>query len=96
MSALSSTWQRFFSLDRPGKTAGIRARGRQHTRPDLRRPDTRSVCLVRMTLEPGDLVLTGTPPGVGYFRDPRIALRPGDTVEVEVQGIGKLRNPVVG
>jgi 2-keto-4-pentenoate hydratase/2-oxohepta-3-ene-1,7-dioic acid hydratase in catechol pathway len=49
-----------------------------------------------MTLDPGDLILTGTPPGVGYFRDPRIALRPGDTVEVEVEGIGKLANPVVG
>ena len=49
-----------------------------------------------MTLEPGDLILTGTPPGVGYFRDPRIALQPGDTVEVEIEGIGKLTNPVVG
>jgi 2,4-diketo-3-deoxy-L-fuconate hydrolase len=49
-----------------------------------------------MTLEPGDLILTGTPPGVGYFRDPRIALRPGDSIEVEVEGIGTLANPVVG
>jgi 2-keto-4-pentenoate hydratase/2-oxohepta-3-ene-1,7-dioic acid hydratase in catechol pathway len=49
-----------------------------------------------MTLVPGDLILTGTPPGVGYFRDPRIALRPGDIVEVEVEGLGKLANPVVG
>jgi len=49
-----------------------------------------------MTLEPGDLILTGTPPGVGYFRDPRVALRPGDSVEVEVEGIGRLANPVVG
>jgi 2,4-diketo-3-deoxy-L-fuconate hydrolase len=49
-----------------------------------------------MTLESGDLILTGTPPGVGYFRDPRIALRPGDTIEVEVEGIGTLTNPVVG
>jgi 2,4-didehydro-3-deoxy-L-rhamnonate hydrolase len=48
-----------------------------------------------MTLEPGDLILTGTPPGVGYFRDPRVTLRPGDTVEVEVEGIGRLTNPVV-
>ena len=47
-----------------------------------------------MTLEPGDLILTGTPPGVGYFRDPRIALRPGDSVEVEVEGVGTLTNPV--
>jgi 2-keto-4-pentenoate hydratase/2-oxohepta-3-ene-1,7-dioic acid hydratase in catechol pathway len=34
--------------------------------------------------------------GVGYFRDPRVALRSRDTVEVEVEGIGKLTNPVVG
>jgi len=48
------------------------------------------------TLEPGDLILTGTPPGVGYARDPRISLKPGDTVEVEVEGIGVLANPVAG
>jgi 2-keto-4-pentenoate hydratase/2-oxohepta-3-ene-1,7-dioic acid hydratase in catechol pathway len=47
------------------------------------------------TLEPGDLILTGTPPGVGYARDPRVTLKPGDTVEVEVEGIGVLSNPVV-
>jgi 2-keto-4-pentenoate hydratase/2-oxohepta-3-ene-1,7-dioic acid hydratase in catechol pathway len=47
------------------------------------------------TLEPGDLVLTGTPPGVGWARDPKLPLRPGDVVEVEVEGIGVLRNPVV-
>ena len=48
------------------------------------------------TLEPGDLILTGTPPGVGYARDPKLSLKPGDTVEVEVEGIGVLSNPVVG
>jgi 5-carboxymethyl-2-hydroxymuconate isomerase len=47
------------------------------------------------TLEPGDLILTGTPAGVGWARDPRVSLRPGDVVEVEVEGIGVLRNPVV-
>ena len=47
------------------------------------------------TLEPGDLILTGTPSGVGYARDPKISLKPGDTVEVEVDGIGVLSNPVV-
>ena len=46
------------------------------------------------TLEPGDLLLTGTPPGVGYFRDPRVALADGDVCEVEVEGIGVLSNPV--
>ena len=47
------------------------------------------------TLEPGDLILTGTPPGVGWARDPKIALAPGDVVEVEVERIGVLANPVV-
>jgi len=47
-----------------------------------------------LTLEPGDLILTGTPVGVGYFREPRLALRPGDVVEVELEGIGILRNEV--
>jgi 2,4-didehydro-3-deoxy-L-rhamnonate hydrolase len=47
-----------------------------------------------VTLEPGDLLLTGTPEGVGYFREPRIALGPGDVVEVEVEEVGVLRNEV--
>jgi 2-keto-4-pentenoate hydratase/2-oxohepta-3-ene-1,7-dioic acid hydratase in catechol pathway len=46
------------------------------------------------TLEPGDLILTGTPPGVGWARDPKVSLAAGDVVEVEVEGIGVLRNPV--
>jgi 2-keto-4-pentenoate hydratase/2-oxohepta-3-ene-1,7-dioic acid hydratase in catechol pathway len=49
-----------------------------------------------MTLEPGDLILTGTPEGVGVFREPKVALQGGDVVEVEVEGIGVLRNPVTG
>jgi 2-keto-4-pentenoate hydratase/2-oxohepta-3-ene-1,7-dioic acid hydratase in catechol pathway len=47
-----------------------------------------------VTLEPGDLILTGTPAGVGVFRQPKVALVAGDVVEVEVEGIGILRNPV--
>jgi 2,4-didehydro-3-deoxy-L-rhamnonate hydrolase len=47
-----------------------------------------------LTLEPGDLILTGTPDGVGVFRDPKISVKPGDVVEVEVEGIGVLRNEV--
>jgi 2-keto-4-pentenoate hydratase/2-oxohepta-3-ene-1,7-dioic acid hydratase in catechol pathway len=47
------------------------------------------------TLEPGDLILTGTPPGVGWARDPKVALRDGDVVECEVAGIETLSNPVV-
>jgi 2-keto-4-pentenoate hydratase/2-oxohepta-3-ene-1,7-dioic acid hydratase in catechol pathway len=47
-----------------------------------------------LTLERGDLILTGTPAGVGFFRDPKVALAPGDVVEVEIEGIGVLRNDV--
>lgn len=46
-------------------------------------------------LEPGDLISTGTPSGVGYADDPPRYLEPGDVVEVEISGIGTLRNPVV-
>jgi 2-keto-4-pentenoate hydratase/2-oxohepta-3-ene-1,7-dioic acid hydratase in catechol pathway len=47
------------------------------------------------TLEAGDLILTGTPAGVGVFRDPQRLLAPGDTVTIEIEGIGELTNPVV-
>ena len=48
-----------------------------------------------MTLEPGDIVSTGTPPGVGMARKPPRWLKAGDEVTVRVEGIGELRNPVV-
>jgi 2,4-diketo-3-deoxy-L-fuconate hydrolase len=48
-----------------------------------------------MTLEPGDLILTGTPAGVGVFRDPQRLLRPGDEVTVAIEEVGTLTNPVV-
>jgi 2-keto-4-pentenoate hydratase/2-oxohepta-3-ene-1,7-dioic acid hydratase in catechol pathway len=47
------------------------------------------------TLEPGDLILTGTPPGIGWAREPKISMQDGDVVEVEVQGIGVVSNPVI-
>ncbi len=47
-----------------------------------------------MTLEPGDVVITGTPAGVGYPRQPPVFLQPGDTCEVEIEGIGVLSNAV--
>ena len=48
-----------------------------------------------MTLEPGDIIATGTPEGVGFKRNPPIFLCDGDVVEVEIEGIGTLRNPVI-
>lgn len=47
-----------------------------------------------VTLEPGDVIATGTPPGVGYMRDPQLFLKDGDVVSVEIERIGTLSNPV--
>lgn len=47
-----------------------------------------------MTLEPGDIIFTGTPPGVGMGRKPPVWLQAGDVCEVEIEGLGLLRNPV--
>jgi 2-keto-4-pentenoate hydratase/2-oxohepta-3-ene-1,7-dioic acid hydratase in catechol pathway len=47
-----------------------------------------------VTLEPGDVIATGTPAGVGFARTPPVYLKPGDVVEVEVEGLGVLSNPV--
>jgi 2-keto-4-pentenoate hydratase/2-oxohepta-3-ene-1,7-dioic acid hydratase in catechol pathway len=47
-----------------------------------------------ITLEPGDLIATGTPAGVGVFRDPKVLLQDGDEVSVEIEGLGTLRNPI--
>jgi 2-keto-4-pentenoate hydratase/2-oxohepta-3-ene-1,7-dioic acid hydratase in catechol pathway len=48
-----------------------------------------------MVLKPGDLIITGTPEGVGFARKPPIYLQPGDTVECEVERVGRVTNPVV-
>jgi acylpyruvate hydrolase len=47
-----------------------------------------------MTLNPGDLIATGTPPGVGFARKPPVFLQPGDTCRLEITGLGTLENPV--
>jgi 2-keto-4-pentenoate hydratase/2-oxohepta-3-ene-1,7-dioic acid hydratase in catechol pathway len=48
-----------------------------------------------ITLEPGDLIATGTPAGVGVFKDPPVFLEPGDRVRCEIEGIGSVENPIV-
>jgi 2-keto-4-pentenoate hydratase/2-oxohepta-3-ene-1,7-dioic acid hydratase in catechol pathway len=48
-----------------------------------------------ITLEPGDLIATGTPSGVGVFRDPQVFLAAGDEITIDIEGIGTLTNPVV-
>jgi 2-keto-4-pentenoate hydratase/2-oxohepta-3-ene-1,7-dioic acid hydratase in catechol pathway len=49
-----------------------------------------------MTLESGDVILMGTPAGVGYARTPPVWMKPGDVIEIEIENIGTLRNTVVG
>ncbi len=47
-----------------------------------------------MTLLPGTLILTGTPPGVGYARNPKVTLKPGDSIVIEIEGLGRLENTI--
>ncbi len=47
-----------------------------------------------MTLVPGDVIMTGTPAGVGFVRDPEVFMKAGDEVSVEIEGLGTLTNPV--
>lgn len=50
---------------------------------------------IGMTLQPGDLIATGTPSGVGFARDPKVFMQPGDTCEIEIEKIGCLRNEII-
>jgi 2-keto-4-pentenoate hydratase/2-oxohepta-3-ene-1,7-dioic acid hydratase in catechol pathway len=47
-----------------------------------------------MTLMPGDIIMTGTPAGVGFARNPKVFLKAGDEVTIEIEGLGSLTNPV--
>jgi 2-keto-4-pentenoate hydratase/2-oxohepta-3-ene-1,7-dioic acid hydratase in catechol pathway len=58
-------------------------------------PQLIEYCSSFAQLEPGDVIVTGTPGGVGAGRKPPLWMKPGDTIEVEISGIGTLRNPVV-
>jgi 2-keto-4-pentenoate hydratase/2-oxohepta-3-ene-1,7-dioic acid hydratase in catechol pathway len=55
-----------------------------------------ALCIITecMTLEPGDVIITGTPAGVGYARTPPVWMAPGDICEIEIEGIGILSNPI--
>jgi 2-keto-4-pentenoate hydratase/2-oxohepta-3-ene-1,7-dioic acid hydratase in catechol pathway len=58
--------------------------------------DVLSLISRTLTLNPGDVIATGTPDGVGYVRTPPWLLQPGDVVEVEIDRLGTLRTPIVG
>ncbi|MCB1492259.1 MAG: fumarylacetoacetate hydrolase family protein [Rhodobiaceae bacterium] len=57
-------------------------------------PRTIAILTEVMTLEPGDLIATGTPEGVGHARTPPVWMRPGDEIVVEIEGVGMLSNPI--
>ncbi|HEY3533683.1 MAG TPA: fumarylacetoacetate hydrolase family protein, partial [Casimicrobiaceae bacterium] len=58
-------------------------------------PTLVAVCSEAMTLHPGDIIISGTPSGVGFARKPPLFMKAGDVCEVEIEGIGVLRNRVV-
>lgn len=57
-------------------------------------PDLIAYLSTIIDLAPGDIIATGTPSGVGLFRDPKVFMKPGDVIEVEIDGIGTLSNPI--
>ncbi len=62
----------------------------------FRVPELISFISEAITLEPGDIIATGTPSGVGVFRNPPVFMKAGDVAEVEIEGLGTLRNAAVG
>jgi 2-keto-4-pentenoate hydratase/2-oxohepta-3-ene-1,7-dioic acid hydratase in catechol pathway len=71
------------------------APGRPHERPRLRHRRAHRFISETCTLEPGDLILTGTPDGVGMAMDPPQFLEPGDVVAIEIERLGRIEHPVV-
>jgi len=57
-------------------------------------PELIAYCSTVCELKPGDVIATGTPSGVGLFREPKVFMQPGDRIEVEITGIGTLSNPI--
>jgi 2-keto-4-pentenoate hydratase/2-oxohepta-3-ene-1,7-dioic acid hydratase in catechol pathway len=88
----------------PAGAAGLQLRTRLNGQ-ELQNANTRdmifdvatlvNVCSDAMTLFPGDIIISGTPAGVGFARKPPVWMKPGDVCEVEVEGIGVLRNGIV-
>jgi len=80
-----------------GPDAGKRVLMQQGTTADMLVgvPGLVSFISQQITLQPGDLIATGTPSGVGVFRDPPVFLEPGDRVRCRIEGIGSVDNPIV-
>lgn len=83
-------------LDIAARVNGVTLQDSNSSKLIFRIPQLIAYISASITLEPGDIIATGTPEGVGVFRNPPIFLKAGDIVEVEINGLGKLRNPVQG
>jgi 2-keto-4-pentenoate hydratase/2-oxohepta-3-ene-1,7-dioic acid hydratase in catechol pathway len=82
------------NLDIATRVNGVTLQNSNTSKLIFRIPQLIAYISFSITLEPGDIIATGTPEGVGVFRKPPIFLKDGDVVEVEIQGLGTLRNPV--
>jgi 2-keto-4-pentenoate hydratase/2-oxohepta-3-ene-1,7-dioic acid hydratase in catechol pathway len=80
----------------PPGAQGLRIQGRLNGRvtQDARTDLLIEMISVAISLEPGDVIITGTPGGVGAARKPPVFMQPGDVFEVEIEGIGVLSNPI--
>ncbi len=80
-----------------GPDAGRQVPMQDGTTADMifRIPELIEFVSASISLDPGDVIITGTPAGVGVFRDPPIFLEPGDRVGCEIEGIGSVENPVI-
>ncbi len=87
----------------PAAAAGLRIQTRLNgqTMQDANTNDflwgvVESLCIITecMTLEPGDVIITGTPAGVGYARTPPVWMKPGDVCEIDIEGVGVLVNTI--
>ena len=78
----------------PGPLEWPRDAGFAHRPAHLQCPALIAMISVAMSLERGDVIITGTPGGVGAARKPPVFMQPGDIFEVEIEGLGVLTNPV--
>jgi prepilin-type processing-associated H-X9-DG protein len=95
LDQFATSWQRnysFYSLHPAGANFAMCDASVRFIPDNIDTPTYRALA----TVEAGDVISTGTPGGIGYYADPKIFLKGGDVVEIEVDGIGVLRNRVVG
>ncbi len=81
-------------LDIAARVNGVTMQDSNTSKLIFRIPQLIAYISASITLEAGDIIATGTPEGVGVFRNPPIFLKAGDIVEVEIKGLGTLRNPL--